>query len=146
MLRSLRCNLAFVSSCSLLRNIAFCFPFARCIFRYNIASDPALRFPHPLRITVFSVPVFAFPLSGPRFGVSDSLTFMRRASHSFKCASLLKSSPRSISTGPLRTLRHFHFRPIYHVVYMGPYLLPMRNLIFRLVSRLDAFSVYPSPT
>ena len=61
-------------------------------------------------------------------------------------ASLLKSSPRSISTGPLHTSLCFHSRPIYHVVFMGPYLLPMRNLIFRLVSRLDAFSVYPSRT
>ena len=57
-----------------------------------------------------------------------------------------KSSPRSISTGPLHTSLCFHSRPIYHVVFMGPYLLLMRNLIFRLVSRLDAFSVYPSRT
>ena len=42
---------------------------------------------------------------------------------SFKQGSLLKSSPRSISTGPLRASLHFHSRPIYHVVFMGPYLL-----------------------
>ena len=36
---------------------------------------------------------------------------------------LLKSSPRSISTGPLRASLHFHSRPIYQVGFMGPYLL-----------------------
>ena len=55
-------------------------------------------------------------------GVSDSLLFVRRF-RSFKQGSLLKSSPRSISTGPLRASLHFHSRPIYHVVFMGPYLL-----------------------
>ncbi len=31
------------------------------------------------------------------------------------------SSPRTISTGQLHTLLHFHLRPINHVVSMGPY-------------------------
>ena len=34
----------------------------------------------------------------------------------------LKLSPRPISTGPLHASLHFHSRPIYHVVFMGPYL------------------------
>ena len=34
---------------------------------------------------------------------------------------LSKLSPRPISTGPLRALRHFHSRPIYLVVYKGSY-------------------------
>ena len=42
---------------------------------------------------------------------------------SFKHGSLLKSSPRSISTGPLRTSLYFHSRPINHIVFVGPYLL-----------------------
>src|SRR5659263_2003 len=33
----------------------------------------------------------------------------------------LWSSPRPISTGPLRTLLHLHFRPINQVVYLVPY-------------------------
>ena len=32
-----------------------------------------------------------------------------------------RSSPRAISTGQLHTLLHFHLRPIYQVVFLGPY-------------------------
>ena len=35
----------------------------------------------------------------------------------------LWSSPRTISTGQLHTLLHFHLRPIYQVVFLGPYLM-----------------------
>ena len=31
--------------------------------------------------------------------------------------------PRAISTGQLHTLLHFHLRPIYQVVFLGPYPL-----------------------
>ena len=34
---------------------------------------------------------------------------------------LQRTSPRPISTGQLHVLPRFHLRPIYHVVYMGPY-------------------------
>ena len=34
-----------------------------------------------------------------------------------------RSSPRAISTGQLHTLLHFHLRPIYQVVFLGPYSL-----------------------
>jgi hypothetical protein len=57
-----------------------------------------------------------------------------------------RSSPRPISTGQLHALLHFHLRPIYLVVYKGPYFRRMGNLILRLVSRLDAFSAYPLRT
>ena len=60
--------------------------------------------------------------------------------------SLLKSSPRPISTSQLHGLLHFHIWPIYLVVYKGPYFFRMTDLILRLVSRLDAFSVYPFRT
>ena len=33
----------------------------------------------------------------------------------------LRSSPRPISTGQLRTLLHFHLRPINQIVFLGPY-------------------------
>ena len=33
-----------------------------------------------------------------------------------------RSSPRAISTGQLHTLPRFHPRPIYQVVFLGPYL------------------------
>jgi len=37
-----------------------------------------------------------------------------------------------------------HLRPIYLVVYQGPYLVnPVGDLISRQASRLDAFSAYP---
>ena len=56
------------------------------------------------------------------------------------------SSPRPISTSQLNALLHLHSWPIYHVVYMGSYLLLVGYLILRWVSRLDAFSVYPCRT
>ena len=56
---------------------------------------------------------------------------------------LLRSSPRPISIGQLNMLPCLHLRPIYHIVYVGPYLLyAMGNLILGGTSRLDAFSVY----
>ena len=36
-------------------------------------------------------------------------------------AKLLWSSPRTISTGQLHTLLHFHLRPINQIVFLGPY-------------------------
>lgn len=59
----------------------------------------------------------------------------------------LWSSPRTISTGQLHALLHFHFRPINPVVYWGPYPVnPVRVLILKPASRLDAFSGYPYRT
>ena len=56
-------------------------------------------------------------------------------------------SPRSISIGQLNTLLYLHPQPIYHVVFMGSYLLhAMGYLILRWASHLDAFSVYPFHT
>ena len=53
------------------------------------------------------------------------------------------SSPRPISTGRLNTLPCVHLRPIYLVVYQGPYPVdPVGELVSRRVSRLDAFSAY----
>ena len=56
-----------------------------------------------------------------------------------------RSSPRPISNGQLRALLRFHLRPIYLVVFKGPYFSRMGYLILRGASRLDAFSVYPLP-
>ena len=57
------------------------------------------------------------------------------------------SSPRTISTGLLRTSLCFQIRPINLVVYQGPYSLKgMGELISRPASRLDAFSGYPIRT
>ena len=58
----------------------------------------------------------------------------------------IKSSPRPISTSQLNPLLDLHTWPINLVIYKGSYFLRMRDLILRLVSRLDAFSVYPSRT
>ena len=46
---------------------------------------------------------------------------------------------RAISTGKLHALLHFHTRPINVVVFHGSQGI----LVFRWVSRLDAFSGYP---
>ena len=66
----------------------------------------------------------------------------------FVCVLKLRSSsPRSISIGQLNTLLCLHLRPIKLVVFKWPYsLLGMGYLILRLVSRLDAFSVYLNRT
>ena len=57
------------------------------------------------------------------------------------------SSPRPISTSQLNVSPRLHLKPINLVVYKGPYLVdPVGYLIFRPVSRLDAFSVYPIRT
>ena len=57
--------------------------------------------------------------------------------------SVLRSSPRPISSSQLHTLLHFHLCPIYLVVFKGSYFFRMGYLILRGASRLDAFSVYP---
>ena len=58
-----------------------------------------------------------------------------------------RSSPRTISTGQLKTLLPLHIRPIYLIVYEGSYQInSVGDLILRLASRLDAFSAYPSRT
>ena len=56
------------------------------------------------------------------------------------------SNPRPISNGQLHTLLHFHLRPIYLVVFKGPYFFRMGYPVLRGASRLDAFSVYPFRT
>jgi hypothetical protein len=58
-----------------------------------------------------------------------------------------RSSPRPISTAALRPSPDFQGRPIYVVLYHGPYPADLvRELILRRASRLDAFSAYPFPT
>ncbi len=58
-----------------------------------------------------------------------------------------RSSPRTISTGQLKTSLPLHTRPIYLIVYEGSYQInSVGDLILRSVSRLDAFSAYPVRT
>ena len=57
----------------------------------------------------------------------------------------LWSSPRPISNSQLHTLLYFHLCPIYLVLFKGSYCFHMGYLFLRRASRLDAFSVYPSP-
>ena len=57
------------------------------------------------------------------------------------------SRPRTIGTGQLNASRRLHLRPIHRVVFPGPYRLDaVGGLILGRVSRLDAFSGYPSRT
>ena len=44
----------------------------------------------------------------------------RSSSQGLACF-IRRSSPRTISTGQLHTLLHFHLRPINQVVFLGPY-------------------------
>ena len=64
----------------------------------------------------------------------------------YRSVKSLRSSPRPISIAQLRTLLHFHLRPINPVVFMGSYSFRMGDLILKSASRLDAFSVYPIRT
>ena len=52
----------------------------------------------------------------------------------------------AVSTGKLRPLLALHVRPIDQVVFLEPSSLRTGDLVSRGVSRLDAFSVYPSRT
>lgn len=52
----------------------------------------------------------------------------------------------AVSTGQLSVLPHLHPRPIYLVVFQEPSFRRTGDLILGRVSRLDAFSVYPSRT
>ena len=62
-----------------------------------------------------------------------------------KCG--VSQASRPVSTGQLRALQRFHFRPINPVVYWGPYQVdPEGEFILRRASRLDAFSGYPFQT
>ena len=48
-------------------------------------------------------------------------TEQRQVTGRLHCLHYCRSSPRAISTGQLHTLLHFHLRPIYQVVFLGPY-------------------------
>ena len=76
--------------------------------------------------------------------ISDNrinITFIQSLKHDYR------SSPRLISTGPLKTLLLLHSQPINQIVFLESYYLNgMGNLILRLASHLDAFSAYPNRT
>ena len=56
-----------------------------------------------------------------------------------------RCEPSALSTAWLHALPRFHRRPIYQVIFLGPYSLDaMGNLILASASRLDAFSAYPN--
>src|SRR5690606_10069095 len=60
---------------------------------------------------------------------------------------LLRSSPRTISTGQLKPSLTLHLRPIYLIFCEGSYQLhAVEDLILRWASRLDSFSAYPLRT
>ena len=81
--------------------------------------------------------VWVFERFGMSFCVSDwGDVFVLRPSEDEAQAD------RAIRTGQLHALLRFHTRPIDVVVFHGS----QRDLILRLVSRLDAFSGYPFPT
>ena len=65
------------------------------------------------------------PLSGPgsvRF-LSDRFLPRQYLDNCIRNVNSLRSSPRPISIAQLRTLLHFHLRPIYLVVFKGSYFI-----------------------
>ena len=60
-------------------------------------------------------------LKAPTIRVYTLKTEQRRMSEAEPAQSKCRSSPRAISTGQLNALLHLHFRPIYEVVFFGPY-------------------------
>ena len=92
-----------------------------CIKMFHTSNELSESF-RSSRIVVLSV--YLFPNSQPPEIRSKRFAHVCASPFgSFKHGSLLKSSPRSISTGPLRTSLYFHSRPINHIVFVGPYLL-----------------------
>ena len=84
-----------------------------------------------------------------RYGRRNAMEMCARISRTAQWTRVIvvKLSPRPVSTGQLRALQRFHFRPINPVVYWGPYLVnPVGEFISRRASRLDAFSGYPFQT
>ena len=74
----------------------------------------------------------------------------RSLARSFACARVCVLC-RPVSTGQLHGSPRFHARPINPVVYRGPTTPPQQGwscggLVSGMVSRLDAFSGYPSRT
>jgi hypothetical protein len=58
-----------------------------------------------------------------------------------------RSSPRPISTGPLKALLPLHSRPINQIFSLGSYHVDrVGEFILKEASRLDAFSAYPVQT
>ena len=49
--------------------------------------------------------------------------FFQFSENKIMCHQILGLNPQSISTSPLNVSLHFHFQPIYHVVFMGFYIL-----------------------
>ena len=94
----------------------------------------------PLPIQEFSKKT---PMPNRRFGYGALKTAQQQILHFF----LFRSSPRPISTSPLKALLPLHFWPIYLIFFEGPYQInSVGDLILRLASRLDAFSAYPVRT
>ena len=62
------------------------------------------------------------------------------------CLLCFWSSFRPISSSQLHASLHFHLCPIYLIVSKGSLTFLPGDLILRGASRLDAFSVYPSPS
>ena len=106
-------------------------------------------FRHPKAWLLCSVWVQVFP-----FGSSHQKFFVHFLVHSKIHRQISSSkvnlswlSPRSISTGQLHALLHFHLQPINQVVFLESYYFnSMGYLILRWASHLDAFSVYPFHT
>ena len=108
-----------------------------CCVRYGnrwyhialVTRSSLLNEPRPLKtiqktflVQTFQAPWFSDTLSLRfRFARSKRLALLSASLRSFFPSSLLKLSPRLISTGPLHALRHFHSQPICLVFFKVSY-------------------------
>ena len=125
---------------------------SQCVFS-NFLSFSFLTFDVAIHqtLTFFAVfrlpPVYTFALPSATARSSQLfklllLTCCRIYPH---CFTMLWSSPRTISTGQLHTLLHFHLRPIYDIVYIVPYSLTDERSYLRESFTLRCFQRLSRP-
>ena len=112
-----------------------------CCVRYGnrwyhiafVTRSSLLNEPRPLKtiqktflVQTFQAPWISDTLSLRfRFARSKRLALLSASLRSFFPGSLLKLSPRLISTGPLHALQHFHSQPICLVFFKVSYQLAL---------------------
>ena len=109
---------------------------SQCVFS-NFLSFSFLTFDVAIHQTltdfaVFRLPpvyTFALPSATARSSQFFELLLLTCCRIYPHCFTMLWSSPRTISTGQLHTLLHFHLRPINHVVFMGSYQLTLWEIL-----------------
>ena len=111
---------------------------------FGMGTGDPLRYRHPKTLRSYPQNCTVRRLQGAQPPKTPGASRCCAAAPLYTPTCFAKSSPRPISTGLLHDLRRFHSRPIYLVIFQGPYSLHgMGDLIFGSASHLDAFSAYP---